>query len=756
MRSAVIQSQPYRDRWSRRSVKGGFGAVVGCLWLSVSPAATAQSDHQAHEGASSAPPVGSAPRSFVNRDRSLAARRELIRKMRTGRAVVQNDPRAAEDDDAGAPRGIPADRSPNAAARRTEARQAVNGSVRDGDEITLNFQDVDIRALINTVSEVTGKNFIVDPRVKGKVTLVSGGPLNAEQIYEVFLSVLSVHNFSAVPAGDVTKIIPSNIVKQQPTPTIYKGADDKNDEQITQVYQLEHGSVQDLIPILRPLLPPTSHFAAHAPTNTLVFTDTASNVQRLVEIIRKVDIPDRRSNIHVLYLKHAQAKDLAGVLTQLTTSIVKPGSQKAQLGTVSVQADPAINALIINAPDNEFNLLKAVVDQLDIERPAEGDVHVVYLRYATAIDLVDLLNQLVGETATGGGPEGQNPLRPEVSVQADEATNALVVRAGDDDFRTLKAVIEKLDVRREQVFVETIIAEVSADKAADLGVEWQARHGNTPTGETTASTDFSDFSGGLTLGFINDLVEDITGNIVPDLSVVLRALRSDSNTNILSTPNLLTLDNESAEIVVGQEVPFVTGQFVSDASSTTITGGGDGGDGDGATATGVVNPFQTIERKDVGIKLEITPQINDGDAIRLEIAQEISRVSPTVLEGASDLITDRRSIKATVQVDDGQIVVLGGLIQDDVVDTVEWVPVLGKIPVLGALFRRKGKNATKRNLMVFLRPKIIRTAHDIAGVSRDRYGYIQRQQRFGQPGTEKLIQGVSPPVLPDVEWPNSE
>ncbi|MDH3639608.1 MAG: type II secretion system secretin GspD [Gammaproteobacteria bacterium] len=746
-------------RWRNQCLVAFAGGVLGGMLAGGWPVAMAQDDHGDPEGAATPPAARSPARrpSYVNGNRSRTARRELANRTRMRRPIAQNEPQTGETNNGLVPRRGEGTNNNRGTGNERGNRRAgnnqkpVNGSHRNGDEITLNFQDVDIRALINTVSEVTGKNFIVDPRVKGKVTLVSGGPLNAEQIYEVFLSVLSVHNFSAVPAGDVTKIIPSNIVKQQPTPTIYAGPQETGDEQITQVYQLEHGSVQDLIPILRPLLPPTSHFAAHAPTNTLVFTDTAANVQRLVEIIRKVDVPDRRSNIHVLYLKYAQAKELATVLTQLTTSIVKPGAQKARLGRVSVQADPAINALIINAPDNEFSLLKAVVDQLDIERPAGGDVHVVYLRYATATDLVDLLNEVVGETAGGGGGEGQVPLKPEVSVQADEATNALVVRAGDDDFRTLQAVIEKLDIRREQVFVETIIAEVGADKAADLGVEWQARDG-TSTGEVTANTEFSDFTGGLTLGFINELVEDITGNIVPDLSVVLRALRSDSNTNILSTPNLLTLDNESAEIVVGQEVPFVTGQFVSDASSTTIVADG-GTDG---TATGVVNPFQTIERKDVGIKLEITPQINDGDAIRLEIAQEISRVSPVVLQGASDLITDRRSIKATVQVDDGQIVVLGGLIQDDVVDTVEWVPVLGKIPVLGALFRRKSKSATKRNLMVFLRPKIIRTAHDIAGYTRDRYGYMQRQERFGQPDTERLIHGVQPPVLPEVEWPTAE
>ncbi len=627
------------------------------------------------------------------------------------------------------------------------------GPEGSGDQITLNFQDVDIRALINTVSEVTGRNFIVDPRVKGKVTLVSGGPLNAAQIYNVFLSVLEVHNFSAVQSGEVIKILPSNIIKQQATPTQYNEGRGGNDAQITQVYQLKHASVQELVPILRPLLPPTSHFAAHAPTNTLVFTDTLSNIQRLLKIISRVDVPDRRASIHVIYLKHARAGDLAAVLAQLSTSLQKKGDPKAQATALSVQADDATNALIINAPDNEFRLLQAVVDQLDIERPGEGDVHVIYLRYAKAADLVELLNQ-VSRAARGGG-EGQqaSALATEVTVQADEATNALVIHAEEDDFRTIKNVVDKLDVRREQVFVETIIAEVTANKAADLGVEWQFRDSNTPTGQTTGSTSFSDISGGLTLGYLNNLVTDITGAVVPDLEIVLRALREDSNTNILSTPNLLTLDNESAEIVVGQEVPFVTGQFTTSVDTgTTVTTTADDGTDSTAVSQGIVNPFQTIERKDVGLKLNITPQITAGDAIQLEIEQEISSVSPTTVQGAADLITDRRSIKATVQVDDGRIVVLGGLIRDDVIDTIEWVPILGKIPLLGALFRRKSKSAVKTNLMVFLRPKIIRSAADMAGFTEDRYGHIRRAQEQSQPDTKKMIQGVQPPVLPEVDW----
>ena len=617
------------------------------------------------------------------------------------------------------------------------------------DQITLNFQDVDIRALVSTVSEITGKNFIVDPRVKGKVTLVSGGPLNSNQIYDVFLSVLEVHNFSAVPAGSIIKIIPSNIVKQQPTPTQYRITTDSRDIQVTQVYQLKHASVQELIPILRPLLPPTSHFAAHAATNTLIFTDTQSNIQRLLEIIGKIDVPDRRSNVRVVYLEHASATDMANILTQIANSQLKPGDAKAAGVKVSVQADRATNSLVISAPDNEFNLLKAVIAQLDIERPSRGDVHVVYLRFAKAAELAQLLAQVLQSTQSG---QKSASGATQVSVQADEAMNAIVIHAEEEEFRTVKEVIAKLDVRREQVFVETIIAEVSSSKAADLGVDWTAQYNNDTGGQTTSSSGFlsDNPTGGLSLGFINSFLTDVTGSFVPDLSIILHALRTDANTNILSTPNLLTLDNETAEIVVGQEIPFVTGQFTNTgASSTTTTTN----DATGATSSSsTVNPFQTIERKDVGIKLKITPQINDGDTIRLEIEQEISSVSPVQISGASDLITDRRSIKATVQVDDGNIVVLGGLIRDDLVDSVSSVPVLGKIPLLGAIFRRTKKDARKTNLMIFLRPTIIRSTKQMTGLTKPRYEDIRRKESGSHRKSRLLLPEAKEPTLPPIGW----
>ena len=615
----------------------------------------------------------------------------------------------------------------------------------DDGTITLNFQDADIGALIATVSQITGKNFIVDPRVKGKVTLISGGKFPAERIYEVFLSVLEVHNFATVPSGDVIKIVPSNIIKQAPTPTSFADRAPAIDEQITQVYQLEHGSVQELVPILRPLLPPTSHFAAHAGTNTLVFTDTAANVERLLRIIERIDQPEIRADINVIYLKNARATEIAPILTQVAAGLQAGGDPNVQRLRITVQADDSINALVIQAPATEFTHLKAVVDQLDIERPEEGDVRVVYLRHAKATELVSVLNEIVKSQATR---EGATP--EEVSVQADEGTNALIVRANEKRFREIESVVDKLDLKRAQVFVETIIAEVGTNKDAELGVEWSFLNQASDGSETSINTEFSNQEGGLRIGYINDLVEDITGATIPDLAVVLRALRSDSNSNILSTPNLLTLENEPAEIVVAQEVPFVTGQFVTSASPVTTeqvdTPTGDTG------SVQVTNPFQTIERKDVGLILRITPQINEGDTIRLEIEQEISNVSPTTVQGASDLITDKRQINTTVQVDDGRIIVLGGLIRDDLTDTVEWVPIIGKIPVLGALFRKKKKESIKRNLMVFLRPRIVREDVDLAGVTREKYNNVRQEQSVSHPDTRRMIEGALPPELPRIDW----
>jgi len=625
-----------------------------------------------------------------------------------------------------------------------------SASKPEDDLITLNLQDVDIRVLINTVAEISKKNFVIDPRVKGKVSVISGEQLNSEQLYEVFLSILQVHNFAAVESGSLIKVVPSNIVKQLPTPTRYSPVTEASDAQVTQVLKLTHSSVQELIPIIRPLIPPTSHFAAHVPTNTLVVTDNAANIKRVLEIIEKIDVPDQGSSVHVVYLQKASANELAGILNQMVPNLgggsgnPKGGAPAAQ--RLNIQAQPSINALIINASDTDYAMLSAIIEQLDIDRPVEGNVHVVYLKHAKATDLVSVLNE-VTKSATGAGQEG----RPasSLNVQADETTNSLIINADATEFRTIQEVIAQLDIRRAQVFVETIIAEVTLDQAAEFGINLGAN----PTLVDRANP--SQVLGSINAGtsFVADSGQGLTYSLLDfgkyNFDLLLRAIRTDTNSNVLSTPTVLTLDNEPAEILVGEEVPFITGQFTNNSTTGTTTNT----DGNGNTTnTATTNPFQTIERKDVGIKLNITPQINDGDTIQLEVKQEISNVTNAATSnGAADLITSRRAIEAVVQVEDGQVVVLGGLIQDDVDDSITRVPILGDIPVLGALFRRKTKNAVKRNLMVFLKPRIIRSPQELSQFSQRRYEDIRKKEQEGQPKTRYMIPGVNPPVLKEYD-----
>jgi len=472
-----------------------------------------------------------------------------------------------------------------------------------------------------------------------------------------------------------------------------------------------------------------------------------------MKIIERIDQPDRRSDVHVVYLKNARASAIAKILSQLVGSLVSDvapqakGVPQANAKQVSVQADDSLNAIIVQSPETEFKLIQAVIEQLDVERPAGGDINVIYLKYANAKDLVAVLNNLVAAGVAAGG-EGAVAPAAKVTVEADESNNALIVRAEADKFREIKTVVEQLDRRRAQVFVETIIAEVSMNEAAELGVTWNTawQSSNAETRTINSGTSFTQNDNGLNIGFLKGLVQVVQSDgsiqIVPGLSAVLSALRSDGNTNVLSTPNLLTLDNESAQIVVGQEVPFVTGQFTTNNSTTNT---------DGNTSTTQPNPFQTIERKDVGLTLEITPQINEGDTIQLDIKQEISNVSQTTVQGQADLITDTRSIEAKVQVDDGQIIVLGGLISDDMVDTIDWVPVLGDIPIVGALFRKKTKSTRKTNLMVFLRPKVVRTPEDLAELTEARYRYMQGQEIKSQPKTERMLESATRPILPPID-----
>ena len=635
-------------------------------------------------------------------------------------------------------------------------------------QVTLNLQDVDILVLINTVAEVSGKNFIVDPRVKGKVSVISGATLNPDELYDVFLSILEVHNFATVDSGSVVKVLPSNVIKQHPTPTYFSPTEETNDAQITHIIQLEHASVQDLVAIIRPLIPATSHFAPHVPSNSVVITDTAANIQRVLKIIQRIDVPDQSANVRVVYLSKAKASDIAGTLTQIVASNANP-QEAAQGSRTSIQPVDAINALIISASDSEYAKIQALIAELDIERDLQADINVISLKHAKAEDLVTILNDVTAGSQVEGGVQ-------EFSVQADEATNSLIVRASSGQLKTVQSVIDQLEKQRAQVYVETVIAEISLDEMANLGVQWGAGGANDNSTTTVTGTG-DDAVTTTTTSTIGNLVDKDSPNTVVgtgllntafglaasggsginfgllefgkySLDVLVNALRSDTNSNVLSTPTILTLDNEEAEIIVGREVPFVTGQFNNGNNNSTVT------DDDGnVTGTTTGSSFQTIEREDVGIKLTIKPQISDGDTIQMEIFQEISDIVLTSSGLESNPITNQRSIQTVVQADDGQVIVLGGLIQDDVNETVSYVPVLGKIPVIGALFRSKSKTAVKRNLMVFMKPHIIRSAKDLAEFSSIRYEEVRRDGQLARLEEMDflLIPDTDPPVLDDYE-----
>jgi general secretion pathway protein D len=620
--------------------------------------------------------------------------------------------------------------------------------------VTLNLKDADIGALISTVAEVSNKNFIVDPRVKGKVTVISSRPMNSDEVYQVFLSILKVHGFAAVPSGEVIKIIPDVNAKQEDIPTTTESEPGVGDEMVTRVIQVDNVAAAQLVPILRPLVPQQGHLAAYPATNVLIISDRASNVERLFTIIRRIDqVSD--SEIEVIPLTHASAAEVVRVLTTLTRSSAvgkAPGAGGEQQVMV---ADERTNSVLLGGDRADRLRLRAIISHLDTPQDSGGNTDVVYLRYAEAKEIVTVLMG-VGkiEEQESGQPKGATATSKRggsFDIQADESTNALVITAPPDIMRTLKRVISQLDIRKAQVLVEAIIAEVSGDVAKDLGVQWLfsggRNGGETPIGIvnfTNSGSTISDVvngvadvasggslpaaAGNVLLGF-GDVSKDNNFNYV----AIMNALASDTNTNVLSTPTLVTLDNEEAEIVIGRNVPFLTGSFTS-------TGAGD-------SAT---NPFQTIQRQDVGLTLKIKPQINEGSALRLDIEQEVSSIAPSVA-GASDIVTKKRAIKTNVMVDDGQIVVLGGLIEETVGEDEQKVPLLGDIPLLGNLFKSRATDVTKTNLMVFIHPVILRDSSVASHYTNNKYNYIRALQMNEDADGVDLMPGKQHPVLPDID-----
>jgi len=621
----------------------------------------------------------------------------------------------------------------------------VTAALPQQQSITPNYVGAELRAIVQAVSAVTGKNFIVDPRVRAEVTMLSSTAMTPDAFYEAFLSILQVHGFVAITSGDIIKIVPDASARQYPGFTSTDNA--AGDDIVTQVVQVENVGAAQLVPILRPLIPQYGHLAAHPGSNILIISDRASNVKRILAIIRRID-QSNDEDIEVVPLQNASSAEVVRVLTALTQS---PRADGAPV-SINLVADARTNSVLIGGDKSERLRLRALIAHLDTPLEDGGDTRVRYLRfrylrYADAEELAPKLQQHFAQQQTGAAESG-NSL---ISVWADTQNNAIVVNAPPKMMRALMSIVDKLDIRRLQVLVEAIIVEVTLDRTAELGITWGM--GQADGDSPVAVTNFPDFGAGvvqLAGAAAGGGTVDPTGLIGSGLTfglgrindsgvsfaALLRALEGNANTNIISTPTLVTTDNEEASINVGQEVPFVTGSY----SNTGTIGG--------------ANPFQTINREQVGVKLVITPQINEGDSLLLKISQEISSIAQSA-EGAVDLITNERIIETTVIVDDGQILVLGGLIEETLRESEQRVPVLGSIPIVGALFRSRKTDKVKTNLMVFIRPTILRNKEQISYETNAKYNYIRDLQRAGRgysgDSSVALMPGADRPELPPLD-----
>jgi general secretion pathway protein D len=627
------------------------------------------------------------------------------------------------------------------------------------DLVTLNFVNADIEGVVKAVSEITGKNFVLDPRVKGTINIVSAKPMSRALVYEVFLSAMRLQGFTAVEERGRVAIVPEVDAKLHQSATA--GPQEKpraaGDTIQTQVFKLQYESATQLVPVLRPLIAANNTINAYQNNNTLVITDYASNLARIEKIIEMIDQPTGSDPI-MIPLKYASALDVAQTINRLFAESAQNAASPDASLRFAVTVDARSNSILARSGEPaRLARVRQLVAMLDTPTSVAGNIHVVYLKNAEAVKLAEILRAIYsGESAVGQArpgttptptPLGQPQVQPQASasmpgiIQADAATNAIIITAPDAIYNNLRAALEKLDVRRAQVYVEALIAEITADKAAELGVQWQDLTGaGKTTGQVFGGTNFGG-SGqniigvsqnpltagqGLNIGVIKGTIS-VGGAQILNIGLLARALQTDANANILSTPTLLTLDNEEAKIVIGQNVPFVTGSYAVSAAATTPT------------------PFQTVERKDVGLTLKIKPQISEGGAVRLQIFQEVSSVQDST--NASGIITNKRSVESTVLVDDGQIVVIGGLIQDSVKDGVQKVPGLGDLPLIGSLFTYNTRSRSKTNLMVFLRPTLLRSAQGVNSVTNDRYDYILGEQLKAKPATVNLPD-FGAPALP--------
>ena len=582
---------------------------------------------------------------------------------------------------------------------------------------TINLKDADIRAFVDQISQLTGQTFIVDPRVKGQVSVVSSTTLSLAEVYQLFLSVMATHGFSVLTQGEVTRIVPNAEAKSEAG-----GGPAGGDLLETRVIQVQHTSATELIPLIRPLIPQYGHLAAVGSANALIISDRSANIARIEDLVRQLDRAQTDDH-SVVNLQYGWAVDIAEVLR----NTLSRGEARDTAGA-QIIADSRTNRLIFTGPEQARQKLANLARTLDTPSTRSANTRVIRLRHNDAKSLAETLGDISEGLATPVDGEVQGGRSQNILIRADESLNALVMLAEPELIGTLESIVRQLDIPRAQVMVEAAIVEVSGDITDALGVQWavDARGGTGGAGGVSFGN--TGISIGSVLNAINE--NEIPSNL-PDGAIIgvgtrsfgalITALSANSKSNLLSTPSLLTLDNQEAEILVGQNVPFQTGSYTTDSS-------------------GANNPFTTIERQDIGVTLKVIPHINDGATLRLEIEQEISSIAPSASLSAQavDLVTNKRSIKSTILAEDGQVIVLGGLIQDDVTQTNSKVPLLGDIPLLGALFRSTQESHVKRNLMVFLRPTVIRDRAGLAALSGKKYSDI----RVIETGSE------SPTILP--------
>ena len=581
----------------------------------------------------------------------------------------------------------------------------------------LNLKDADIRAFVTQVADITGYSFVVDPRVKGKVTVLSSAPMNRDEIYDLFLAVLNVHGFTAIPGEEVIKVV-QQVDAKQSAESMSRFEEIPSEQLITRVIQIDNANALELVPILRPLVAKYGHLAGVAAANALIVSDHSSNIQRIEQIVRELDSPSKYE-VEVIQLEEAWVGDMVTLLQELAPEELGRAGGENAARKYSVTADERSNRLILRGDQNFRDKMRGLIRQLDQPSATGGTTKVLRLKHADAKKLSEILKGVMGELAkegAGGGSGGSGGSKPGTTfaVFADEGLNALVVRGEPSLMQEAEQVVAHLDVRRAQVLIEAAIVEISDDLGQDLGVQFAV---GDESGETTPVV-------GTNFGNVGRTLDEVIGALVADTAlaparggitigagqrdddgitwgILLQALSSSAAANLLSTPSIITLDNQESEIIVGQNVPFRTGQ-------ATVTG-------DGTT-----NPFTTIERRDIGLTLKVTPSISADGLVRLVVEQTTEDVADSI-EDASDIITNKREIKTTVLADDGETIVLGGLIRDDYRISKSKVPLLGDIPFIGRLFSSESESRIKRNLLVFLRPTIMLGKTEAVAVTDDKF-----------------------------------